>query len=184
MALMDIRDARAAISEAARVLAPGGRFVFSISHPCFDIDERSVWSVEGGYGSDGLFHSAISRKVRGYREERPIKVPWDMGHGVVVWTEAYHRTLATYAELLHSAGLAISRLEEPAPLAEMLVESPQGPYIREIPLHLVVEAVAVRPPTMGSRTQARSRPVGSRRSGSRGRTSGTGSRRRGSRTGS
>ena len=36
MALMDMEDAGAAIGEVGRVLRPGGRFVASLSHPCFD----------------------------------------------------------------------------------------------------------------------------------------------------
>ena len=35
MALMDIEDATGAIQEVARVLRPQGRFVASLSHPCF-----------------------------------------------------------------------------------------------------------------------------------------------------
>ena len=42
MALMDIKDYAAAIREAARVLKPGGEFVFSILHPCF-ITAGSGW---------------------------------------------------------------------------------------------------------------------------------------------
>jgi len=182
MALMDIEDAAGAVREVARVLAPRGRFVFSICHPCFDLDDRSAWVVERGYDADG-FYERVHRKVRGYRDERRTRAPWRIGPGAVVWTEAFHRTLGTYARYLYDAGLAISRIEEPSPDAEVLAKSPQGPYLREIPLHLVVEAVArgARPP---SQTPGRSRAAGSRRSGSRGRTGGSGSARRGSSRGS
>ena len=183
MALMDIRDAKGAIREAARVLAPEGRFVFSIAHPCFDPDDRSVWSVERGFGSDGVYRDTVYRKVRGYREELRTLVPWRVSHHLVVWTESYHRTLTTYVRYLHDAGLAIARLEEPSPEAEMLSGSPQGPYIREIPLHLAVEAMRLDRLRPGSRRSARSPAAAGPRSVSRGRTARSGSSRRGSRPG-
>ncbi len=185
MALMDIEDAAAAVREAARVLAPGGRFVFSICHPCFDLDDRSAWSIERGYDAAG-FYERVYRKVRGYREERRTRAPWRVRPGAVAWTESFHRTLATYSRYLQDAGLAIARLEEPAPDAEVVELSPQGPYLREIPLHLVVEAVplGVARSGSGSRTRGRSRPKGAPRSGSRARSRGSGSARRGSKSGS
>lgn len=183
MALMDIRHAARAVSEAARVLVPGGRFVFSINHPCFDIDGRSSWVVEQAMGRDGRPTSTVSRKVSGYRAERPVRVPWDLGPREVAWTPAYHRTLATYARYLRHAGFAIVGLEEPTPEAEMLTASPQGRFIAEIPLHLVVEGRRL-PVTPASRTPGRSRPGAGRRSGSAARTAGSGSARRGSRSGS
>lgn len=184
MALMDIEDGAGAVREAARVLAPGGRFVFSVCHPCFDTDDRSMWVVERGMASDGTFSDTVWRKVSGYRDEGKRSVPWDVGSGRSVRTDSFHRTLATYSRLLRAAGLVISRLEEPSPRPEMLDGSPQGRYIREIPLHLVVEAIPgafIRP---GSGTSAGNRRAAGRRSGSRARRRGTGSARRGSTPGS
>lgn len=185
MAFMDIRNARRAIREAARVLAPAGRLVFSINHPCFDVDLESSWEVEAGFDAEaGGFRQSVFRKVRGYRNERKVRVPWKLGPRTLVWTESYHRTLATYCRYLYEAGLAISRLEEPLPGPEMLSASPQGPFLQEIPLHLVVEAVRSRELRPGWRTTERSRPAVARRSGSGDRSAGSGSLRRGSKTGS
>lgn len=184
MALMDIADAHGAVREAARVLAPGGRFVFSISHPCFDVDLESVWLLERGFEAGVGYRTAVYRKVRGYRRERSTLVPWILGGGKVVRTRSYHRTLATYVRYLREAGLVLVRMEEPLPEAEMLRESPQGAFIAEIPLHLVVEAVPGPGLREASRTTERSLPAAARRSGSRGRRPGTGSPGRGSRSGS
>jgi hypothetical protein len=38
------------------------------------------------------------------------------------------------------AGFAITALEEPEPTDELLANSPSGPWIAEIPLHIVFEA--------------------------------------------
>ncbi len=135
MSLMDIRDAAGTIRELARLLAPDGRLVFSLSHPCFDIDERSAWVVERH-----PYRETVARKVEGYRHERPVRVPWKLSETEMAYTTSYHRTLATYSRYLHDAGLAILRMAEPAPKPEIVRKSPQGPYIAAIPLHLVVEA--------------------------------------------
>lgn len=184
MALMDIADGEGTIREVARLLAGDGRFVFSISHPCFDTADRSMWVVERGIGSDGSYSDKVWRKVRGYREETRRPIPWFVSPTRTVFTDAFHRTLSTYSRYLRSAGLAIDRLEEPSPRPEMAKKSPQGKYIAEIPLHLIVEAVprSIRAPAWG--TQERSRRAVARRSGSGVRTPRTGSRRRGSTPGS
>lgn len=135
MALMDIRDAEATIREIGRLLAPGGRFVFSINHPCFDVDERSAWVVE-----HHPYRWSVARKVEGYRHERPVRVPWKISDTEMAFTLSYHRTLATYSRYLFGAGLAILRMVEPAPKPEILRKSSQGPFIAQIPLHLVIEA--------------------------------------------
>ena len=192
MSLQDMADGEGAVREAARLLRPTGRFVFSLSHPCFDLDERSGWVVERVREADGMWHDVVWRKLRAYRDEREVRVPWKISENETGWTTAYHRTLSTLSRWLRYAGLAITRLEEPAPLAEALRESPQGRFLAEIPLHLVVEArpmPGLRPgstPTRTRRSVSRrsggSPSGGAPRSGSRGRTGGTGSRRRGSRT--
>jgi SAM-dependent methyltransferase len=184
MALIDIPDLRGAFREVRRVLDPTGRFVFSISHPCFDIDDRSLWVVERGLQPTGAYADTVWRKVRGYRREEKRPIPWPVSPTRTVFTDSFHRTLATYSRYLREAGFVIRRLEEPAPQPEMLEGSPQGPYIAEIPLHLVVEAVrhdVVRP---ASRPSGGSRREAVRRSGSRARSRGIGSGRRGSTTGS
>jgi len=49
MALMDIENAAGAIQEVARVLRQKGRFVASLSHPCFDKVNTSGWAIEQIY---------------------------------------------------------------------------------------------------------------------------------------
>ncbi len=184
MTLLEVRGARTATEEVARVLGEPGRFVFSISHPCFDVDERSVGSIDRGRDARGVFRGALYRKVAGDRAERRVRIPWDLGPARIVWTTAYHRTLATYRRWLRDAGLAIVPLEEPAPTQETVGESLQGPYRVEIPLHLVAEALAFRRPRPESRRRRRSSSAVARRSAGRGRIDGSGSARRGSRNGS
>jgi ubiquinone/menaquinone biosynthesis C-methylase UbiE len=180
IALMDIEDAAGAIREVGRVARDGGRFVFSICHPCFDLDDRSMWVVERS-----MFRNTVWRKVSGYREERSQWSPWRVSDGVTYETKGYHRTLSTYSRYLYDAGFAISRMEEPVPQPGLYGRSPQAEMIAEIPLHLVVDAVKIaRASSRESRTWGRTSRRGVRRSGSRGRTRGIGSGRQGSIPGS
>ena len=138
MALMDIEDADGAIREAARVLRTGGRFVASLSHPCFDQGSTSTWLTERFFGTTKTW-----RKIERYREPLADEIPWEIAPGEIVTTTGHHRPLSWYAHAFREAGLLIRSLEEPMPTQEFIEGSPQGSYIAQIPLHLVVEAVKV-----------------------------------------
>jgi len=143
MSLMDMKDAEGALGEAARVLKKGGRFVASISHPCFDVMSNSGWVAEKVMGRPPL----IFRKVRGYRSQFSKRIPWNTGGGSKGYTVGYHRPLSWYARVLHSKGLAITALEEPEPSQEFIEKEQElqgdldGAGSQEVPLHLVIEAV-------------------------------------------
>ncbi|MCI4346322.1 MAG: class I SAM-dependent methyltransferase [Thermoplasmata archaeon] len=136
MSLMDIAEGAGALREIGRVLRPGGRLVASIAHPCFDTG-RAGWAVERFE-----FTTTIYRKVTAYREVAESTGPWRLKDGTTLRTPFYHRPLSWYAEELLNSGLLIRRLREPTPTPEMVGEgATQAGWIREIPLHLVIEAV-------------------------------------------
>lgn len=145
MSLIDFADAAGAIREAGRVLEAGGRFVFSLSHPCFDVDTRSTWSVEvSAHGVPTIF-----RKVAGYREPHADTYEWDLPGGKVVRTAGYHRPLSWYVKELRWARFVVLDVEEPAPLPEFIGHRIQREWIEQIPLHLIIEAR--REPSPGDR---------------------------------
>ncbi len=135
MALMDIENAEGAIQEVSRVLKPRGRFVASISHPCFDKVNTSGWDIEYIYPT-----TTIWRKMSHYREIAVDDLPWLRVAGNVVSTLAYHRPLSWYFRTLRASGLLVAALEEPEPTEELLANSEQAPWIAEVPLHCVIEA--------------------------------------------
>jgi ubiquinone/menaquinone biosynthesis C-methylase UbiE len=139
MALMDIENAAGAIQEVARVLRPAGRFVATLSHPCFDKVKTSGWEIEHIYPD-----TTIWRKMSYYREITSEEMPWMNVEGQTIWTAAHHRPLSWYFRTLRDAGLVVASFEEPAPTDEFLTTSDQGPWIAEIPLHCVIEAWNVR----------------------------------------
>src|SRR5258706_13277080 len=135
MALMDIEDAAGAIQEVARVLRPKGRFVASLSHPCFDKVNTSGWAIEQIYPI-----TTIWRKMSHYREIPVDELPWLQVYGQTVYTRRHNRPLSWYFRSLRAAGMVVASLEEPEPTEEFLARSEQGPWIAEIPLHCVIEA--------------------------------------------
>ncbi len=139
MGLMDIENAAGAIQEVSRVLKSRGRFVASISHPCFDKVNTSGWAIEYIYPT-----TTIWRKMSRYREITVDDLPWLRVPGNVVNTRAYHRPLSWYFRILRASGLVVAALEEPEPTEEFLANSEQGTWITEIPLHCVIEAWKVR----------------------------------------
>ena len=140
MALMDIADAEGALMEAGRALRVGGRLVASMIHPCFDTgEENSCWVAERY-----AYETKVFRKVGRYRELFEHRAGWHVGgrenHRVVMETPYYHRPLSWYFRVLKAAGLAATALEEPEPTEKFVAESSQGAYLREIPLHCIIEA--------------------------------------------
>jgi len=88
MALMDIPRLRPAVASVARALRPGGRFVFSIVHPCY------------------AGHVAIvTDYLLDHRYDKRVPVEWLPPY-------AHHRPLGTYVEELTRAGLRIERVVE------------------------------------------------------------------------
>lgn len=97
--LSDIDDLDAALLSVHDSLAPGGRFVFSIVHPCFP-GGRTVagsWPTGGGYADEGRW--AADAAASTLRRQ--------------VGTN--HRTLSTYINSLHRAGLRLETISEPPP---------------------------------------------------------------------
>lgn len=113
MALMDIPDLAATLQAVSRVLKPGGWFVFSITHPCFNTP-ASIWLTR----PDGT----VSREVSGYFEEgfwRPQNT-----QGVRSRVGALHRTLSAYLNSLVAASFTIERLLEPRAIDALARRSP------------------------------------------------------------
>ena len=97
-ALQFVADLADAVSETARVLRPGGRFAFSITHP-------TRWMFPDDPTEAGLVAG------QSYWDRRPY-VEIDDETGVVSYVE-HHRTLGDWVAVLAGHGFHIDTLLEP-----------------------------------------------------------------------
>ena len=97
-ALQFVADIEDAIAETTRVLRPGGRFAFSITHP-------TRWMFPDDPSEAGLVAS------QSYWDRTPY-VEVDSETGTVSYVE-HHRTLGDWVGLLAGAGFVITDLAEP-----------------------------------------------------------------------
>ncbi len=112
LSLQDIDPLNDALQAARHALAPGGRLVIVMTHPCFRIPRLTGWSWDPR-------RRLASRRIDRYLT--PVPIPLRPGDGSGRpgrdgKTLSYHRPLSTYMEALSSAGFTVERMAElPAP---------------------------------------------------------------------
>jgi ubiquinone/menaquinone biosynthesis C-methylase UbiE len=90
MCLHDFDDMRAAIGEAARVLAPGGRLAVALLYPVVTARLAGTYAAERRYSVDTVEKA-----------------------GLAMTYEGLHRPLTAYTAALAGAGLVIEAIREP-----------------------------------------------------------------------
>jgi len=128
LAVMDIPDVHATFHAAHRILQENGWFIFSLTHPCYEVP-RGRWMIR----EDG----AQARDVTGYFEEGFWRS--DNPHGVRGQVGAYHRMLSTYLNALAEAGFCLERMHEPRATG---CRAEQVPGNREVPSFILIRARA------------------------------------------
>jgi SAM-dependent methyltransferase len=131
--LMDVADMPAAVREAARVLAAGGRFCICVTHPL---------SNAGGFS--GEEPDAAFVIDRPYLEQRPFE-GYAERDGLRMTFRGQCYPLEAYAQALAGAGLLIEALREPA--ASVQVAAAQPSYCRWQRLPMFLHLRAVKPPS-------------------------------------
>ncbi len=132
MGLMSIRDLSSVVAELARSIKLGGRFIFSVLHPCFcmpdacwarDIEGNPKYRIVDNYFADG---GITMDEISSYKKGRIF---------------FKHRTLSTYINALSSRGFQIRRMVEPRPSPTAIAAKPELAIYSRIPIAVIIEAV-------------------------------------------
>lgn len=118
MSLQDMDDGPAAVREAARVLAPGGRLVAAMVHP---------------FASAHLSRDAAQRRSYFDVQRTLDEVERD---GIGLAFHQIHRPLHEWLALFFDAGLVIEDLREPRPSQQVTVADPSLAKNRDHPAFL------------------------------------------------
>lgn len=120
MALMDIPDIGPLFRAVVRVLRPGGRFVATLQHPCFNSNGLRLTLEEDQVGGDLVVVKAA--KIVQYLHLPPGRGTGIRGQPSPHWY--FHRPLHVLCASAFAAGLVLDGLEEPAFADESSANSP------------------------------------------------------------
>ena len=135
MALMDMVEIEPLLESLSQLLVPGGRFVFSVTHPCFQAPDTTRLVEEEDRNGDMITRYAV--KISKY-----ITPAQFTGLGVIGQPTPqyyFHRPLNVLLKSCFQAGFVVDALEEPAFSADVESRRPLSwSNFTEIPPVLVV----------------------------------------------
>ncbi|GIP39416.1 hypothetical protein J31TS4_26960 [Paenibacillus sp. J31TS4] len=109
MALMDIADIRPLIRSATEWLKPGGVFVFSVPHPCFQSPQ-----ARRSYETEDIDGRVVSRSVVHASRYLTPQASETIGiAGQPIAHLLFHRSLQEYMTLFFGAGFVLDGFAEP-----------------------------------------------------------------------
>jgi len=125
VSLVDVPEYERAIAEIARVMRNGGRFTFSIVHPCF-APPGSTWEPRLAGRIPVRNKDKLFKKIDNYFPASEVR--FRMWPTAPAETVNFHRPLCDYAHACRDAGLLIRDIVEPTPSEEVARERD---YLRE-----------------------------------------------------
>jgi len=125
-----IDDVDGALADVARVLRPGGRFVFFLNHPLLQ-------TPNSGWIDDHVLDPPEQYwRIGAYlREDSSVE---EVQKGVFL--RFVHRPLSRYVNVMAERGLVLERMLEPPPPAGFLARAPEYPDAATIPRLLALIA--------------------------------------------
>jgi Methylase involved in ubiquinone/menaquinone biosynthesis len=106
LAIQNMKEPKLAFDNIAKHLAPGGKLVIAMNHPCFRVPRQSSWKVDDQ-------QKVQYRRIDRYSSSMEIPIHAHPSKGEEsVSTLSFHHPLASYSLWLHQAGFAIELIEE------------------------------------------------------------------------
>lgn len=109
LALQNMSDVYAVVSEIQRVLKKSGRFICVLNHPAFRIPKQSDWHIDTTRNAQG-------RVVYTYMSDKKFAIDMHPGKTAIgvkkEETFSFHHPLQYYMKIFAKHGFAITRLEE------------------------------------------------------------------------
>jgi 2-polyprenyl-3-methyl-5-hydroxy-6-metoxy-1,4-benzoquinol methylase len=140
MAFMDMAEIEPLLGVLPALLAPGARFVFSITHPCFNSVGSSKIAEEEDRAGEIVYRLGV--KVASY-----ILPAAQRGLGMIGQPTPqiyFHRPLSMLLNACFDAGFVLDRLEEPVFESDARSDRPLGwQNYREIPPVLIARLRAL-----------------------------------------
>lgn len=124
MVLMDLPELGALLAAVRQALAPAGRFIFTLPHPCF-FQQKSERDPATGQ---------MFCRVTGYLQPAVWQIESFGGH------RHYHRSLTDYFEALRASRLAVTRLYEPP---QMPYSESNADFRQKIPKFVLIETMPI-----------------------------------------
>lgn len=105
LALQNIKNLSAALSQVSILLKKGGTFTIVLNHPCFRVPRHSTWGFDNAA-------SVQFRRIDRYLSESSYAIHMHPGSDPSITTMSYHRPLQLYMKELVKHGFALVGLEE------------------------------------------------------------------------
>lgn len=139
LAIQNFEEPLLALQNVAKHLAPNGRLVIAMNHPCFRVLRQSSWKVDE-------VQKIQYRRIDRYSS--PMKIPIQAHpskgeQSSTTWS--FHHPLAAYSLWLNKAGFAIELIEEwhSNKVSTGKAAKMENRSREEIPLFLAIKAIKI-----------------------------------------
>jgi SAM-dependent methyltransferase len=139
MMLNEIENITSPVQEAFRVLKNGGVFIFSVTHPAWDLfeyaQEKSGTPSTKVKGVGGYFRRGFAKFLMGAGSKTNPELKDKYGKEFEV--EHYQRPISDYFNALIDAGFTVNRLIEPELNEDILRHAPRFAVYVDNPIGLI-----------------------------------------------
>lgn len=143
MMLNEVENIKIPIEEAFRVLSSNGIFIFSVTHPSWDLfifaQEKVGRKSNKIQGLGNYFRRGFARYIMGADSKTNPTLSEKFGKEFKV--EHYQRPLSDYFNQLVETGFSVRKIIEPELTKQLLDESPRFSEYKDHPIGLVFYAI-------------------------------------------